>query len=208
LTADGGVYSYSGDNANLLYSRLLTADGGTYGYSGNNVNLTYVPFSGAYTINAESGVYSYNGNNAQLIYYPIIISGSGTAKRKKGWGREREILEDSLRRIEAQDMRDIAETMAKSERPQAKRIIRKLADYSGEIKQLESLQRELAKLEAIQIERKVTDSIQAEKEKELTLAAAELKSILQEEVEIIEAYLQLEEYETRVLLSTIGITVH
>lgn len=146
------------------------------------------------------------GNSWGII--ATVTDGSGTSKHKKGWGREREILEESLRRIEARDMRDIAETMAKSERPQAKRIIRKLADYSGEIRQLESLQRELAKLEAIQRERKVTDAIQAEKEKELTLAAAELKSILQEESEIIETYLEIKQLKTRVLLSAIGITVH
>jgi hypothetical protein len=148
------------------------------------------------------------GNSWGFTGIAPVTGGSGTAKRKKGWGIEREILEESLRRIEAQDMRDIAETMAKSERPQAKRIIRKLADYSGEIKQLESLQRELAKLEAIQKERKITDAIQAEKEKELTRAAAELKSMLQDEAEIIEVYLEIEQYETRVLLSAIGITIH
>jgi hypothetical protein len=67
LAADGGTYSYSGNNANLRYNRILVADGGTYSYSGNNANLIYAP-GGAYTLTAEGGVYSYNGNNADLVY--------------------------------------------------------------------------------------------------------------------------------------------
>lgn len=41
LVADGGTYSYSGNNANLLAARALVADGGTYNYSGNNANLIF-----------------------------------------------------------------------------------------------------------------------------------------------------------------------
>ncbi|MCA6393434.1 MAG: hypothetical protein IM607_18830 [Cytophagales bacterium] len=87
LSADGGTYTYSGNNANLLYKRLLAADGGIYSYSGNNANLTYVPFSGAYTIIAESGVYTYSGNNANLIYagqQPDAVGGGNP----RGYKRE------------------------------------------------------------------------------------------------------------------------
>lgn len=41
LTAEGGTYTYSGNNANLLYNRVLVAEGGTYSYSGNDANLIY-----------------------------------------------------------------------------------------------------------------------------------------------------------------------
>lgn len=41
LSADGGAYSYSGNNANLLLNRVLSADGGVYSYSGNNANLVF-----------------------------------------------------------------------------------------------------------------------------------------------------------------------
>jgi hypothetical protein len=74
LVADGGTYSYSGDNANLLFKRALAADGGTYSYSGNNANLTYTT-AGAFVLTAEGGVYSYAGNNANLTFSgtPIIV---------------------------------------------------------------------------------------------------------------------------------------
>ncbi len=74
LSADGGVYSYSGNNANLLAGRALAANGGTYSYNGNNANLTYTT-AGAFVLSADGGVYSYAGNNANLTFSgtPIIV---------------------------------------------------------------------------------------------------------------------------------------
>jgi len=78
LSADGGVYSYSGNNATLTYttagSYTISADGGVYSYSGNNANLTYTT-AGAFVLTAEGGVYSYAGNNANLTFSgtPIIV---------------------------------------------------------------------------------------------------------------------------------------
>lgn len=72
LVADGGTYSYSGNNANLLFNRVLAADGGTYTYSGNNANLTYTT-AGAFVLTAEGGVYSYSGNDANLLFSGIPI---------------------------------------------------------------------------------------------------------------------------------------
>ena len=63
LAADGGTYSYSGNNANLLFNRRLAADGGVYSYSGNNANLRVNK-----VLSADGGTYSYVGNNADLIY--------------------------------------------------------------------------------------------------------------------------------------------
>jgi hypothetical protein len=63
LVADGGVYSYSGDNANLLFNRVLAADGGVYSYTGNNANLRVNR-----SLAAEGGSYTYSGNNADLLY--------------------------------------------------------------------------------------------------------------------------------------------
>jgi nitrogen regulatory protein PII-like uncharacterized protein len=91
LIAEGGTYNYTGNNADLLYNRLLTADGGTYSYSGNNANLTYVPFSGAYTIIAEGGVYTYSGNNATLTYtgaQPEIVGGHYYEFWRKKWAKQ------------------------------------------------------------------------------------------------------------------------
>jgi hypothetical protein len=72
LVADGGTYSYSGNNANLLLKRVLAADGGTYSYTGNNANLTYATV-GAFVLTAEGGVYSYSGNNANLSFSGVPI---------------------------------------------------------------------------------------------------------------------------------------
>ena len=67
LVADGAVYSYSGNDANLLYARRLVADGATYSYSGNDASLLYAP-AGSYTLIAAGGAYTYSGNNATLVY--------------------------------------------------------------------------------------------------------------------------------------------
>ena len=72
LAADGGTYSYSGNDANLLLKRVLAADGGTYTYSGNNANLTYTT-AGAFVLTAEGGVYSYSGNDANLSFSGVPI---------------------------------------------------------------------------------------------------------------------------------------
>ncbi len=63
LVADGATYSYSGDNANLLLGRVLVADGVTYGYTGNNANFPYNR-----VIRPIGATYVYFGNNATLIY--------------------------------------------------------------------------------------------------------------------------------------------
>jgi len=63
LVADGWTYNYSGNDANLLVNRVLIADGGVYSYTGNNANLLINR-----VLISDGGVYSYNGNNADLIY--------------------------------------------------------------------------------------------------------------------------------------------
>ena len=68
LVADGGTYTYSGNNANIIYSRVLQADGGVYSYTGNNANLLFNRI-----LVANGGVYSYSGNNANLTYSGAAI---------------------------------------------------------------------------------------------------------------------------------------
>jgi hypothetical protein len=67
LTAAGGVYSYSGNNATLTYTTSgafsLAADGGVYSYTGNNAI-----FRVNRVLTADGGTYTYVGNNADLIY--------------------------------------------------------------------------------------------------------------------------------------------
>lgn len=98
--------------------------------------------------------------------------------------------------------------MSQSERPQARRIAKKLEDYTGEVQQVESLRRELAKLEAVQRERTVRTAVEIERDAELQAAAYELSNILLEEEDAIQAILALDEFETRLMLAVAGIKLH
>lgn len=122
--------------------------------------------------------------------------GGGPSASARGWDREREILRASLE--------GIARTMAESERPQAKRIARKLTDYTGELEQIRSLQREIGKLQAAQADR----ISQTQQDNELRAAAAELRAILLDEEDTLQALMALEDMEARHLLGVLGISVH
>jgi len=115
LTAAGGVYSYSGNDATLRVNRVLSADGGTYSYTGNNATLTYGT-AGAYTLVADGGVYSYTGNNANLLYSgtPIVVidTHDGDQKRRRKFDDDTE----TRRRRRAQ-IQDAYETLLE-DRPQ------------------------------------------------------------------------------------------
>ena len=67
LVADGVVYSYSGNDASLVYTPVgaytLSADGATYSYSGNDANLLYNR-----VLLADGASYIYSGNDATLVY--------------------------------------------------------------------------------------------------------------------------------------------
>jgi hypothetical protein len=130
--------------------------------------------------------------------------GSGNAQavvrnpmRKRGWANERAQFEQS------QQIQDIAQTLEQSEQPQARRIARKLADYTGEIAQVESLQRELAKLEAAQQLR----TSNTQREQDVQAAANELRSILRDDEDVAEALAALHEFETRQMLGVLGVAM-
>ncbi len=61
LACDVGTYSLTGQNANLKVSRSLTCSAGSYSFVGNNIAL-----NGVRNINANSGSYSITGNDALL----------------------------------------------------------------------------------------------------------------------------------------------
>jgi len=87
LSADGGTYAYTGNNADLRFNRVLAADGGVYSYTGNNANLTYAP-AGAFVLLADGGVYTYTGNNANLLFSgtPLVTEtrgGYGPPEKRK-----------------------------------------------------------------------------------------------------------------------------
>lgn len=74
----------------------------------------------------------------QVEECPQPSTGGGGAGR--GWSRERELLELSL------EMRQAAQVMRQSKRPQAKALARKLADYTAERVDLAALEREYREL--------------------------------------------------------------
>ena len=107
LTAAGGVYSYSGNNADLRVNRALAADGGTYSYAGNNATLTYTQ-AGAFVLLADGGVYTYAGNNANLLFSgtPIVVETRGgygppTKRKQRDFDEERRERDRLREQIEA-----------------------------------------------------------------------------------------------------------
>jgi hypothetical protein len=113
-----------------------------------------------------------------------------------------------LELAQAARLASIAKTMAKSERPQARRIAKKIADYTGEIKQAESLRRELAKLEAAQREKTTRTRDQISRDKELRRAANELQDILVEEDDAIQAIMDFDEYEAELMFLAFGFKIY
>jgi hypothetical protein len=113
-----------------------------------------------------------------------------------------------LELLQAARLASVAKQLARSDRPQAKRLARKVADYSGTIKEAESLQREIAKLEAVQRERSARTADEVERDRELRAAVNELADILLEEEDAIQAFITLEEFETGILLSALGLKIH
>ena len=220
LVADGATYSYSGNEANVLFSRLVNADGGTFTYAGNNASLTYTP-SGAFTLQADGGSYSYSGNNAELVYTPLnafvlladggvfsyignnaILTfsgepaaiGGGGPSAKRGWAREREILEQSLKEV---SVKSIANTMASAGQQPATKIAKKLEDYSGEIEQIEALKKELSRLESVKLKKKLDE----DKRADIQRAADDLQRMLKDDEDVFYAMSAVEELEKQIILS-------
>jgi hypothetical protein len=148
------------------------------------------------------------------ITLPVLLGGGGTSAKRRGrlrgegWGREREMLEASLARIEQGDVQRIARTMADSDRPQAQRIARKLVDYNGEIEQIESLRRELAKLEVAQQERTAANQARQQYDADMQAAAAELRAVLRDDDDAIAAIHAAEAMDIRHVLGMLGMTIH
>lgn len=144
---------------------------------------------------------------------PHVVGGggpgtaAGARKRGKGWVREREAFEESLLRFDPDHqaaLRRISQALTDSKQPQANRIARKLLDYDGELKQVESLKKELAKLEVLQNNRILAGQFDAD----LKAAAAELSEILLDEEDCIAAAMAIDEFESQALFSVVGFTLH
>ena len=143
---------------------------------------------------------------------PVIGGGgpgtaTGSRKSRTGWVRERADFEASLLRFDPEHqaaLRRISKTLTDSEQPQANRIARKLIDFDGDLKQIESLQKELAKLEVLQSNRISTAQIDAD----LKMAARELSEILLDEEDSIAALMAVDEFESQAVFSVLGFTLH
>ena len=172
--------------------------------------------AGRFRAFATSGVLTGPGaiivGQAELTKQPQGGGGSGgkssgvQRRNPYGWANERAALEYSLQEFDRQrraDLERIAQTLVDSGQAQAQRIARKLADYTGELAQVESLQRELAKLEAAQRSRELW----AERNQDVQAAAAELSDILRDDEDVAGALVALHENETRLMLGVLGIAI-
>ena len=68
-----GTYSYSGQPATLLKSKLISASAGNYTYTGQTANLLR-----SKVISASAGSYSYNGQSATLLKSKVLVADYGT----------------------------------------------------------------------------------------------------------------------------------
>lgn len=124
LVADGGTYSYSGNNANTLFNRRLVADGGVYSYSGNNANTLFNR-----RLVADGGTYTYFGNAADLVYAagPVITlprGGDDAARHKR---RQREFDDERKDRERLKEL--IAEAVSGvSQAPTAQVVTREAGE--------------------------------------------------------------------------------
>jgi hypothetical protein len=125
--------------------------------------------------------------------------GPGAGRRAHEWELE---LQQAAR------LAAIGKELAKSDSRQAKRLARKVADYTGDIRQTEILRRELSKLEAAQREQVARTAEEIERDRELRAAINELDNILLEEEDAIQAFIEFEEFEARLLLAAVGIKLN
>jgi len=131
--------------------------------------------------------------------------GSSSKRSRKGWGRERQIYEASLRQELDSKTSNIAELeqirQALAKHTQSQRLARKLVNYDGDLEELAGLQKELAKLQ-------VTYKNKAEQSKELQEASAALSAFLLDEEDTITALMAMQEFEARQILAVLGINIH
>lgn len=88
LTADGGSYSYSGTDADLLKGYAILANAGSFTFLGTDLNLLKDS-----VLEALSGVYSYSGTEASLLKDFAINAKSGNFSLI---GTDVNLLKDSI----------------------------------------------------------------------------------------------------------------
>lgn len=77
LTAQSGSYSLVGNDATLLKSKRIVAQSGAYSFTGNNANLTWTGTGNAYTLTCLTGIYNLVGQDADLKRARRIVALTG-----------------------------------------------------------------------------------------------------------------------------------
>lgn len=136
---------------------------------------------------------------------PSIGGGTLEAKRRKVWEKERERLRFSLRKIEDKELQRIGQKLIELEEPKVKKVVKKIIKYSQDIEKFKVLDLEIKRLERSLKTRKVFENRERETQEELQNALIELKAILNEDMEIIDIYMEIEQKETMALLTAMRI---
>ena len=229
LTPERGLLTLTGFAPAVVASALLTLGVGSLTLTGyaptvtTATNVTVTPGAGALALQGYAPTVATSTNASvatglgalSLTGYaptvtasaPQIVGGGGPGNQgqrappaKRSQAHEWEIELQQAARLAS-----IAKELATSDRPQARRIARKLEDYTGDVKQAESLRRELAKLEAVQREKQFRNEIERQKSQDLQDAARELDAILADDEDALDLLMANYDLEADLLLAVFGI---
>ena len=185
------------NNSNAFYGGVVsqtTAQSISQNDRFNNINQF---FGGALSFDQTLNQDQIFVNNNRFFPGRLTNGGGGG-----GWGREREILEESLARFH---LKEIKQSFAKSDRKIAKKIAKKIEDYSGDIEQAESLLKELERLENLLLAKTINKKYDKERDYELKIAVQKAKQILEEEEEMLEALELVEQQEIELLMRIVQV---
>ena len=232
LTPDRGLLTLTGFAPAVVASALLALGVGSLTLTGfaptvttsaTPVNVTVTPGAGALalqgyapTVATSTNVSVATGLGALSLtgYAPTVTArapqvvgggGPGNQGQRAPPAKRSQAHEWELELQQAARLASIARELATSDRPQARRIARKLEDYTGDVKQAESLRRELAKLEAVQREKQFRNEIERQKSQDLQDAARELDAILADDEDAFDLLMANYDLEADLLLAVFGI---
>ena len=229
LTPERGLLTLTGFAPAVVASALLTLGFGSLTLTGfaptvtTSANVTVTPGAGALalqgyapTVATSTNVSVATGLGALSLtgYAPTVTAsapqivgggGPGNQGQRAPPAKRSQAHEWELELQQAARLASIAKELATSDRPQARRIARKLEDYTGDVKQAESLRRELAKLEAVQREKQFCNEIERQKSQDLQDAARELDAILADDEDAFDLLMANYDLEADLLLSVFGI---
>lgn len=228
LTPDRGLLTLTGFAPAVVASALLALGVGSLSLTGfaptvtagsDPVNVTVTPGAGALVLQGYAPTVTVPVNASvttalgalNLTGYAPTVSGDapqvvgGGGPGNPGLRRPSPAHEWELELAQSARLASIAKELAQSDRPQARRIARKLADYTGDIRQAESLRREIAKLEAVQRQTQFQSEIERQKSRDLQEAARELDAIMADDEDALDLLVANYEAEADLLLAVFGI---